>query len=69
MQFSASLRLSAIGPVSHIPALHTIGVWRCRLRHREALASLAKMGPHILEDVGLNAEQVEAELRKPFWKG
>jgi uncharacterized protein YjiS (DUF1127 family) len=23
---------------------------------------------HILEDVGLSAAQVEAEIRKPFWR-
>lgn len=68
MQFPAALRLPAIGPAAHVPALHTIATWRSRLRHREALALLARMGPHILDDVGLNPEQVEAELRKPFWR-
>jgi uncharacterized protein YjiS (DUF1127 family) len=68
MQFPASLRLTTIHSPIQFPAIQTIAVWRARLRHREALASLAQMGSHILEDVGLNLEQVEAELKKPFWK-
>jgi uncharacterized protein YjiS (DUF1127 family) len=68
MQFPASLRLTAIQAPIQFPGHQTIAIWRRRLRHREALASLADMGPHILEDVGLNFQQVEAELKKPFWK-
>ena len=68
MQFPASLRLPAIPSPIQFPALQTIAIWRARLRHRDALASLASLGPHILEDVGLNFEQVQAELKKPFWK-
>jgi uncharacterized protein YjiS (DUF1127 family) len=68
MQFPASLRLPAIHAPIQLPVLQTIAIWRGRLRHREALASLAHMGSHILEDVGLNVQQVEAELKKPFWK-
>lgn len=68
MQFPASLRLTAIPTPIQFHALHTIAVWRGRLRHREALAALARLGPHILEDVGMTVEQVEAELKKPFWK-
>jgi uncharacterized protein YjiS (DUF1127 family) len=68
MQFPASLRLTAFPAPVQFPAFQTVALWRGRLRRREALASLARLGPHILDDVGLTVEQVEAELKKPFWK-
>ena len=68
MQSLALFRLSAPATLLRMPAVNTLKVWRGRLRHREALFLLSRKGVHILEDVGLSAAQVEAELRKPFWR-
>lgn len=60
--------LSAAGAVRKTVWLETIAAWRSRLRHREGLALLACKDIHILQDVGLTPELLQAELKKPFWK-
>ena len=49
--------------------VRTMVLWRARLRHRQSLALLACKDIHMLQDVGLSPELLEAELSKPFWKG
>ena len=39
--------------------------WRNRSRQRK---QLARLDAHLLADIGLSAEQVKAEIAKPFWK-
>lgn len=36
---------------------------RSEMRHR-----MQRLDDHMLDDIGLTREQVEAEVRKPFWK-
>ena len=39
--------------------------WMSRSRERRALAAL---GDHSRKDIGISAADVEAEVRKPFWR-
>lgn len=42
----------------------TIEVWRQAARQRRALARLDQ---RMLEDIGLNEDQVRREIQRPFW--
>jgi uncharacterized protein YjiS (DUF1127 family) len=39
----------------------------CRERRRQRLA-LAKLGAHLLKDIGLTPADVRQECAKPFWR-
>ena len=41
---------------------------RMRLRYREDLKRLLKVGPHMLEDIGVTQDEAACELAKPFWE-
>jgi uncharacterized protein YjiS (DUF1127 family) len=43
------------------------GLRLCRERRRQRLA-LARLGDHLLKDIGLTAADVDAECAKPFWR-
>jgi uncharacterized protein YjiS (DUF1127 family) len=43
----------------------TLGVWRARMRDRDAFAALDDRDLH---DLRLSRWQVESELAKPFWR-
>jgi uncharacterized protein YjiS (DUF1127 family) len=43
----------------------TVGRWFERFNQR---VSLQDLDDYLLQDIGKTREQVEAELRKPFWK-
>lgn len=45
--------------------LAVINGWFERHHQRK---QLARLEPRMLRDIGLDAEQVQAEIRKPFWK-
>jgi uncharacterized protein YjiS (DUF1127 family) len=45
-----------------------VTAWRKRIRLRWHLARLSKDGPELIEDIGLTMAQVEAELKRPFWR-
>jgi uncharacterized protein YjiS (DUF1127 family) len=45
-----------------------IGTWRERIRVRRALRQMSKANPHLIDDIGLTRQQVEAEIAKPFWQ-
>lgn len=45
-------------------AVRLLGLWRGRLRCRHELSALS---PEQMRDVGLDAEAVRRESRKPFW--
>jgi uncharacterized protein YjiS (DUF1127 family) len=47
----------------------TIAIWRERIRLRWELAEMARDNPHLIDDIGLTRQQVEAEIAKPFWRG
>ena len=38
-----------------------------RIRFRSDLRRLLKVGPYMIEDIGLNLDEVLHELSKPFW--
>ena len=42
--------------------------WLDRRHHRCGLARLLRIGPHMIDDVGLTLEQVRQEIAKPFWQ-
>jgi len=46
----------------------TLREWLDRRRYRRGLARLMKIGPHMVDDVGLTLEQVRQEIAKPFWQ-
>lgn len=45
--------------------LAVIGAWIERARQRRALA---RLDDHLLRDVGISRDQVEAEATQPFWR-
>ncbi|MCW9053355.1 MAG: DUF1127 domain-containing protein [Motiliproteus sp.] len=45
--------------------LVTVHQWLQRGKQRRALA---KLEPHLLEDIGITQEQAQEEADKPFWK-
>lgn len=49
--------------MAQLPALLTL--WHRRARQR---LELTKLDDHLLDDIGLTREEVEAEARKPFWR-
>lgn len=44
--------------------LSVLREWQVRARDRAALRDL---DPRLIEDVGLSAEDIRREVRKPFW--
>jgi uncharacterized protein YjiS (DUF1127 family) len=42
--------------------------WLARRHYRRGLARLMRVGPHMIDDVGLTLEQVRQEIAKPFWQ-
>ena len=51
-------------PVDRIAAI--FGVWRSRIRDRQAFSSLDYRD---LRDLGLSRWEVDREVTKPFWRG
>ena len=41
--------------------------WGHRLRYRNELKRLLRVGPHMIKDVGLALEEAHREIEKPFW--
>ena len=46
--------------------LDTLGCWYQQSRQRTALRAL---DDRLLDDMGLNRDDVEREVREPFWRG
>src|SRR3990167_7101839 len=44
----------------------TVVTWETRYRSRQ---SLRRLPPHMLRDIGLNVDEAEIEIEKPFWRG
>lgn len=42
--------------------------WRRRHRYRADLKRLLKIGPYMIDDIGLAYEEALRESEKPFWK-
>ncbi|QPC93132.1 DUF1127 domain-containing protein [Mesorhizobium sp. INR15] len=45
-----------------------IAAWEARKRFRWELDRMSRDNPHLIDDIGLTARQVEAEIVKPFWQ-
>lgn len=48
-----------------IQATRTLRRWLSRVHQR---TSLTELDDYLLEDIGKTRAQVEAEIRKPFWR-
>ena len=42
------------------------GIWRAR-HYRRDLARLLIVGPHMIADIGLTADNARQEIARPFW--
>jgi uncharacterized protein YjiS (DUF1127 family) len=47
---------------------HMVGRWRSRNRLRADLAHLLQTDPRLIEDIGLEPNEVRREVIKPFWR-
>ncbi len=45
-----------------------IATCRERIRLRWKLQQMSKDNPHLIDDIGLTRQQIEAEIAKPFWQ-
>ena len=45
-----------------------IATWRWRIRFRWELEQKSKDNPHLIDDIGLTRQQIEAEIAQPFWQ-
>jgi uncharacterized protein YjiS (DUF1127 family) len=45
-----------------------LATWRWRRRFRWELEDRLRADPHLIDDIGLTRQQVEAEIAKPFWR-
>lgn len=45
-----------------------IATWGERIMLRWELEQKLKANPHLIDDIGLTRQQVEAEIAKPFWQ-
>jgi uncharacterized protein YjiS (DUF1127 family) len=62
--FSHSSPVSGGGFAARIA--RTVGIWRSRIRERQAFANLDCRD---MRDFGVSRWEVEHELAKPFWRG
>ena len=70
------LTLDAINGMTLRPAkrfdiryfLPPLAEWRQRRQFRTDLRRLLKVGPHMIEDIGLDQEEAQDEITKPFWR-
>jgi uncharacterized protein YjiS (DUF1127 family) len=59
-------RSQALPPLARALMGLTVVVLNWEMRHRTR-QSLAKLDGHLLNDIGLNRFEAEAEWAKPFW--
>ncbi len=53
----------------HIASFRVIWAeWQIRRRYRKDLERLLRVGPYMIEDVGLTLEEAHREIEKPFWQ-
>jgi uncharacterized protein YjiS (DUF1127 family) len=51
-----------------VACLHRLQTWIGRHRQRKALAELAAMNNHLLQDIGVSQGVAFREAAKPFWR-
>jgi len=49
--------------------LKLLATWEDRKRFRLQLQAMVIANPHLIDDIGMTARQVEAEIAKRFWQG
>jgi uncharacterized protein YjiS (DUF1127 family) len=42
--------------------------WQTRRRYRRDLKRLLRVGPHMIDDIGLTLEEACREIAKPLWR-
>ena len=48
--------------------LHHIGLWAARVvAYSRQRRDLARLDDHLLRDIGVTREQIDADLEKPIW--
>ena len=53
----------------HIAGFRVIWAeWQIRRCYRKDLERLLRVGPYMIEDVGLTIEEAKREIKKPFWQ-
>ena len=61
--------LGSLGPRVTLRApLARVALWRWRAAFRRDLRRLARVGDHILYDIGLSPGLAAREAAKPFWQ-
>lgn len=49
------------------PVVELFAAWTRRMRNRRELEMLLHYPESQLRDIGITREQIQAEIRKPFW--
>jgi uncharacterized protein YjiS (DUF1127 family) len=61
--------LTARTPIRYIARFRvTLGEWQTRRVYRKDLERLLRVGPHMIEDVGLTLQEAHREIEKKFWQ-
>lgn len=55
-------------PLAGMPFAGLVRSAKAAWQRRQERAQLARLDAHILQDIGLDAEQALEESRKPFWQ-
>jgi uncharacterized protein YjiS (DUF1127 family) len=60
--------IRAIGAAGFTDAWAAISACLERYRYRQQLRRLLRVGPHMIDDIGLTQTQARHEADKPFWR-
>lgn len=48
--------------------MKVFAIWQARRHYRRELARLLIVGPHMIADIGLTADNARQEIARPFWR-
>jgi uncharacterized protein YjiS (DUF1127 family) len=48
--------------------MKVFAIWQARRHYRRELARLLIVGPHMIADIGLTADNAREEKARPFWR-
>jgi uncharacterized protein YjiS (DUF1127 family) len=61
--------LTARTPFAYVARFRvTLGELQTRRRYRKDLERFLRVGPHMIEDVGLTLPEAHREIEKPLWQ-